>query len=398
MAFNISKSMLENYGVEYTIKDINNQTRKFQVNLNSSWNKYNNILPPSTPFNPNNYDYPITRRGELFNVGGGSYLTSYPVYNHGFGSYVLTPSNDFVARVDMWAGGGGGYHNSGGANGGGGGYTQAIVKFKKNIPYTIVVGEGGGHNNAATHGGGGRGHSSGGSGGGLSGIFMNSDHTGTASWSHNTPPLSRANALVIAGGGGGKGHHSTGNHGQAGGGGGWHGKRAHNSGGGSQTGGGSAGYGNSSAGSELHGGHSASNTSWMGGGGGGWYGGGGGGHTSSHYNGGGGGSGHIAYDTTIGSQPNNNLSQFIINGWMEKAPGHHEYTDWRPAAFQHPLNVTEGRHAGQGGYGENNSGHGETWGSRHGKVVLTLYPEFFSKLDYPKHTDPHNSNGWSQTF
>jgi hypothetical protein len=83
---------------------------------------------------------------------------------------------------------------------------------------------------------------------------------------------------------------------------------------------------------------------------------------------------------------------------MEKGPGHHDYSDNRPANFTSPLNITEGRHAGQGGIGADHNNHDNNYGSRHGKIVLTLLPPFYQKYEFPKHTNPHDSNGWTQTF
>jgi len=387
MAIYTTKSMIESYGVSWRIKDTSGNTTSDSVTIGS----VNSVSVSRRP-------------GEIFNVGGGSVYTSYPMYNYGFGSYVLIPDDNFIGRVDMWGGGGGGYHNSGGRTAGGGGYAHAWIDFMKDIPYTIVVGQAGQHDALTTHGGGGRGTSSGGggSGGGLSGIFFNTDVTGTAVW-NGTPTVSQTNALVIAGGGGGAGHHNASTHyGNAGGGGGWRGKAAHNSGGGGQTGGGAAGYSGAQAGFALHGGHSGQNTSWIGGGGGGWYGGGGGGHSGAHHNGGSGGSGHIAYDSSIAVQPNNTLAKFIRHGWLETSPSQIYLSDCRPGNFVNPLCVSDGRWAGMGGHGENNAGHATshtaTWGSRHGKVVISLIPEFMREFNFPRHTSVGESSGWSQTY
>jgi len=83
---------------------------------------------------------------------------------------------------------------------------------------------------------------------------------------------------------------------------------------------------------------------------------------------------------------------------MEKAPGSFNYSDNRPANFINPLNITGGRHAGQGGWGEGGNNHGPTYGSTHGKIVLTLVPEFFDKLQFPTHTNSENTTGWTQTY
>lgn len=385
MALTRAFSQGSQYGLDYSVKDPNGVTRNYSVNMETSWS-----------------DSHSGRRGELFSVGGGDQQASYPVNNFGYGSYVFSPKETFTGIVHMWGAGGGAYNPTGARFAGGGGYSQAIVKFLANVPYTFVVGEAGHWNQTPTHGGGGRGHNQGGAGGGLSGIFMNTDHTGFAQWNGSAAPVSQANALVIAGGGGGGGHHTQSSHyGNAGGGGGWVGKRAHAGSGGTQTAGGSPGYSNSQAGFALHGGHSATNSSWLGGGGGGWFGGGGGGHSGSHHDGGNGGSGHIAYPSTVGTQPNNDLSRFIVQGFMEKAAGHFNYSDNRPANFTNPLNLSEGRHAGQGGHGDGEGHHGaakSTYNSRHGKIILTLLPDFFGKFEFPSHNQPHESNSWTQNY
>lgn len=388
MAIVKSFSQAEQYGVEYSVIDYNGTRTEYSTRMDTSW-------APST----------TGRKGELFNVGGGAWHNDhsgrYPVNNFGWGSYIFTPKQNFTGLVHMWGAGGGAYHNSGGRVAGGGGYAQAIIKFLENVPYTFVIGEAGHWGGTTTHGGGGRGHSSGGSGGGLSGIFMNSEHYGRAAW-NGTAPVSQSNALIIAGGGGGGGHHNMNAHyGNGGGGGGWTGKHAHNSGGGTQTAGGAAGYSGSQAGFALHGGHSGSNTSWLGGGGGGWYGGGGGGHSGAHHDGGSGGSGHIAYGSQIAAQPNNNLSSFIVQGFLEKPSSYFYYNDLKPANFTNPLSMVEGRHAGMPGHGEGESTHGvyiDSYGARNGKIVLTLLPDFFGKFEFPTHTSSDNPVGWTQSY
>lgn len=352
------------------------------------------------------YDWSISKRpGEMFNVGAGlsldqkDYVTNnQPEYD--FGSHLLLPHKDFTAWVQMWGGGGGGYHSSGNVSAGGGGYTQGLVQFKSDVSYTIMVGQAGRHGNQVVHGGGGRGHEGGGTGGGLSGLFMGSTHYGKTAWSHGTtPPVTRAQALLIAGGGGGKGHHSQSHHGGGGGGGGWTGGHGHNVGAGTQTGGGHAGYNNAGGGGELQGGHSGSG-SWNGGGGGGWYGGGGGGHTSSHYNGGGGGSGHHAYPSFVASQPNNDKAPFIITAHTERAVGYHDSNFPGSGNPYSPLALGEGGHmAGHGGFGTADS-HAAPSSPINGKVVITLAPDILNNPTYqfPQHTAAQDPNGWTQSY
>jgi hypothetical protein len=269
-----------------------------------------------------------------------------------YGEYIFIPSVDFTGYVEMWGAGGGCHSHANsdtGNTGGGGGYARSTIYFKKDIPYCIVVGQGGSHTNntiegcnsfinhrmwQATIGGGGQGHSSGGSGGGLSGIFYNS--FGSIDYSPNggnsranslqasqltskrsTTYPQQANALLIAGGGGGGGHTGGANHGQAGGGGGTTSNVSHNTGSASQTAGGAGGYGGIT-GIAMLGGQAGTGSSHTGGGGGGWFGGGGGGHTTGHHNGGSGGSGH-APDLYTGG-PNQHLRQFVANSYIETSP------------------------------------------------------------------------------
>jgi hypothetical protein len=83
---------------------------------------------------------------------------------------------------------------------------------------------------------------------------------------------------------------------------------------------------------------------------------------------------------------------------MEKGPGSFNYSDHRPANFHHPLNTSGGIFAGQGGWGEGGNNHGPTYGSTHGKVIITLVPEFFTRLQFPTHNNVENSNGWTQSY
>ena len=329
--------------------------------------------------NTNSYEHSYTAiKGEMFNVGGGSIFSTETEYQLDYGSHVLYPKNDFTAWVSLWGAGGGGADPSGSNYGGGGGFTRGLVKFKANTPYTIVVGEGGHCDNASTHGGGGRGHSSGGSGGGLTGLFMNVDHNGRGDWGHtDNTPVRRDQALLVAGGGGGKGHHGSGHHGSGGGGGGWYGRSAHNVGGATQFNGGSGGYNNGSrngSGHGFHGGHSGTNSSWLGGGGGGWYGGGGGGHTSNHHNGGSGGSGHHAMPSEGGSFPNSELSKYLVTAHTLSSASYHNFRSDKPANWLNDYahnKARNGNHVGRGA-----AGNDMTHGSRHGKVVINFAPGY----------------------
>ncbi len=174
-------------GITYTLQQPNGNITNFEVDQNTwyPWSK-------------------TKRKGEIFNIGGGVQLSTKNYVDSGefwldYGSHVLRSQNDFTAWVQMWGAGGGGQHHEGNTTAGGGGYSQALVKFKAGIPYTITVGQAGDHGNDTTHGGGGRGHDGGGQGGGLSGIFMGSEHFGKTRWGHGTPPVTQAQGLIVAG-------------------------------------------------------------------------------------------------------------------------------------------------------------------------------------------------------
>lgn len=301
-----------------------------------------------------------------------------------YGEYIFIPSVDFVGYVEMWGAGGGCHSHTNsdtGNTGGGGGYARSTIRFKKDIPYCLVVGQGGSHVNnsiegvslffnnkfwGSSIGGGGQGHASGGSGGGLSGIFYNSfgsiDYTPNGGVNRgNSPGASQlnsqrstrypqqANALLIAGGGGGGGHNGSANHGQAGGGGGTTSNTAHNTGQANQTVGGNGGYGGIT-GIAMLGGQAGTGSSHTGGGGGGWFGGGGGGHTSGHHNGGSGGSGH-AIDL-YSSGPNSHLLQFVSNSYIETSPSVYVGSNSSTANTNKPAQDTNVRRfatAGRGG-------------------------------------------------
>lgn len=316
------------------------------------------------------------------NLTSGSFRDVFNRYE--YGEYILIPNVDFVGYVEMWGAGGGCHSHANsdtGNTGGGGGYARSTIRFKKDIPYCIVVGQGGSHVNntpegaslfynsrfwQATIGGGGQGHASGGSGGGLSGIFYNSfgsiDYSPAGGNSRaasqqasvlqtrrSTTYPQQANALLIAGGGGGGGHTGAANHGQAGGGGGTTSNPAHNTTGASQTNGGNGGYGGL-AGIAMLGGQAGTGSSHTGGGGGGWFGGGGGGHTTGHHNGGSGGSGH-AIDL-YSSGPNSHLLQFVSGSYLETSPSVYVGSNASTANTNRPAQDSNARRfatAGRGG-------------------------------------------------
>jgi hypothetical protein len=293
------------------------------------------------------------------------------------GEYVFVPFVDFTGYVEMWGAGGGAHSHSTTyttAFGGGGGYTRGMIKFKKDIPYCFIVGQGGIRAYADTTGGngefrnakgwgsaiggGGQGYAGGGSGGGLTGIFYKSlgnieygvaggnsrgksEHGGKVETFYISAPQ-QANALMIAGGGGGGGHPS---YGQGGGGGGTTSQIGHNTGQASQTVGGTGGYGGAT-GINMLGGESGTGSSHCGGGGGGYWGGGGGGHTTSHHNGGSGGSGHAVDLFTTGA--NAALLPFVSGSYTETAPGGYNFQSQGPQCAQR-TNPRRTGYAGMGG-------------------------------------------------
>lgn len=251
------------------------------------------------------------------------------------GARTIIPQNNFIGLVYMWGAGAGIYatYTSSYNIGGYGGYTWGLVKFKKDIPYTLITGQKGTQNfdsnttvgavqGGRPYGGGGRGHGSGSSGGGLSGIFYNAqNHAGPNSSVWPPTGVSQASALMIAGGGGGGGHGSNSHHGVGGSGGGWSGGVGHSQARASQTGGGSWWTTGGAAGTVLQGANANGGGS-CGGGGGGWWGGPSGSHSGSHHNGGSGGSGHYANPTSNGG--NASLSSDIL--FAETLSSPYEYS------------------------------------------------------------------------
>eukprot|EP00553_Chaetoceros_curvisetus_P006579 CAMPEP_0204616772 /NCGR_PEP_ID=MMETSP0717-20131115/3939_1 /ASSEMBLY_ACC=CAM_ASM_000666 /TAXON_ID=230516 /ORGANISM="Chaetoceros curvisetus" /LENGTH=558 /DNA_ID=CAMNT_0051630119 /DNA_START=103 /DNA_END=1779 /DNA_ORIENTATION=- len=205
-------------------------------------------------------------------------LTSYSDFISGI-TYNLVTDVDLEVYITAVGGSGGTGVRRGSTGGAGlGGETEGTFTFKKNQPYTLMVGAAGDHSSEGSQGGfpgGGNGASGkGGGGGGLTGLFL-----GSATFE---------NAILIAGGGGGGGTDPC----NGGVGGGLIGQDApactrsdRNGFGGSQTEGGRGRGGAASQGSQLQGGSYGGAA----GGGAGYYGGGGG----KQAGGGGGGSGYV---------------------------------------------------------------------------------------------------------
>ena len=204
------------------------------------------------------------------------------------GEYTLTANKTFSKIVKIW-GSGGAAKNAGSPSwgaGGGGGAAVGTISFTAGSTYKIRVSSAGnaGPTPATTYGAGNSGgtYSVGvaGSGGGYSGVFLNS--------------VSQANSVLIAGGGGGGASSRAdglgGRQGLAGGGTEGQAVPGFHAGAGTQSAGGAAAGGSgATSGSALQGGNGGGGG---GGGGGGYYGGGGGGIQGDGGYGGGGGSGY----------------------------------------------------------------------------------------------------------
>ncbi len=264
-----------------------------------------------------------------------------------FGEYWLLPSTDFTADLKMWgaagstisdgvAGAGDDYDHANNYDNysGFGGYTYARMSFVKDQYYTIIVGQGGAfgsgngnsHGPPGTFGGGGAagranngGHQHGrGSGGGLTGIFLNKEFA-TVNTVHN-------NALLIAGGGGG-GYGRVGGGGSGGGTTGTGSGASRGGGGASQSAGGAAGSGSYGSGTKQAGGKILGGTTVRtkvytgGGGGGGYYGGGTGGPNNYGGGPGGGGSGYVKSDPSITNSGMNTALAYNVPG---PSPGRDE--------------------------------------------------------------------------
>ena len=247
----------------------------FPFFISNSFSVYNSI---SEYLNIYSFDKNIT------------YLNDSTIILNLSGSYNLSIIKDCIVEIKLWGAGGGG------TLGGYGGFSKGNINFKENDFYIIWVGEGGNRTNnvgglTSRFGGGGyigkTGHKDCwvGTGGGLSGIFINS--------------VSHSNSIIIAGGGGGSRTGASGvdSYGGSGGGNiGGTGENPDNSAkpgtGGTQTNGGNPGGSGGISGSELLGGGSGPTLSGSGGGGG-FYGGGGGNNVNYCGGPGGGGSGYI---------------------------------------------------------------------------------------------------------
>jgi len=332
-------------------------------------------------------------RGVIFDRGTGQSGWDHMGYGQRYGEWTIVPHETFKADVKIWGAGGGAHGSTGGAAGGGG-FGRARIEFYKDIPYTVIVGEGGfyAHHNHDSNGSryayrsnlpfgnaGGGGHN-GGSGGGLSGIFFDAGPTnggpGAGMYANGTTfrGVGQTTALLIAGGGGGAGHHGTAQHGQGGGGGGSTGHVGHAQSPANQFNGGHIWWDGSHGrnGWAFHGGMGGPN-SYTGGGGGGWFGGGGGSYraTGGHHNGGSGGSGH-AIDQGNARHPNRwivaKYPTIVSGSYLETAPGSHQ--NHNPAA----AGTTDSDWVNYVGYGAGNSGTftPTTSSGNNGRVLIRL--------------------------
>jgi hypothetical protein len=232
----------------------------------------------------------------------GAKATNY-LYNQPRGMVDVTGlglfNSKFLIEIYCWGAGGGGGQPGGwgqGAPGGAGGAAFGILPLSASTAFSVMVG-GPGVTNGTTSPAGGGGPVIGGgdnrygaSGGGLSGLFLNT--------------YTQANALVIAGGGGGGGSSRAGTGNQGGAGGGTNGENGYSpydgktnfqGQGGTQTAAGGVINNSSSGQGALQGGTCTAGSGYGGGGGGGYWGGSAGGYSESNtMSGGGGGSGYLS--------------------------------------------------------------------------------------------------------
>lgn len=289
-------------------------------------------------------------------------VKSQVVYNYtgSLQSYVV-PAGVTSIDIYMWGGGGAGGDRSGGGlagAGGSGAFVKGTLAVTPGQTYQIVVGGRGTYSttngtHAGGYGGGGTAYQNAGSGGGYSGIFLNT--------------VTFANARAIAGGGGGAGEGRERNFGGGGGatngtaGGGL--DATHTGGGGGTlasggAGGTGAGTTSGTAGAQLlggTGGNAGANTYGGAGGGGGYYGGGGGYGSNQQGNGGtwgSGGGGGSSYTTGLTSVTNTQ-GNFNNAGGANNPPG-----------------ITETYYNGTAGVG--GAGDGSSGG--HGLVVIISTP------------------------
>ena len=315
----------------------------------------------------------------LIDFGGGNFDIEYNDdlnTNLGYGSIVLTPENDFIAWVDLWGADGGSFGSNTVKDFGGiGGYTKVLMKFKEGINYTITAGQAGYFKNSNTHGGGASGYLMGGQGGGLTGVFINSNYYGKGSWNKDFNELSRENALAIAGGGGGKGGTTNSKQSLSGYGGGWESGAAYESGPSFQ---------------EIENstmiGESPCETGNNGGGGGGWVGGRSLQNIKRKDHGASGGSGHIVYKEDFGVQPNNVYWDNIIAGKTEKG----DYS--RQDIFLKTLDKTKFTVI-SGSRNTINNKYKNVFVPQHGRFILTLANEEYEKSSYLQEIKPYATIG-----
>lgn len=239
-------------------------------------------------------------RGNYGVIGAKS--TDY-LYNQPKGMVDITGlglyNSKFLIEIYCWGAGGGGGQPGGwgnGAPGGAGGAAFGILPLSASTSFVVMVGGPGVTNGTASPAGGGgpviggADNRYGASGGGLSGLFLNT--------------YTQANSLVIAGGGGGGGSSRAGTGNQGGAGGGtngengyspYDGKTSWQGQGGTQTAAGGVINNSSSGQGALQGGTCTAGSGYGGGGGGGYWGGSAGGYSESNtMSGGGGGSGYLS--------------------------------------------------------------------------------------------------------
>jgi hypothetical protein len=310
----------------------------------------------------------------VFYYGGGNFdiFKIDSEYRLGYGSFTITPEDNFVAWVELWGADGGSFGTTSQQNIGGiGGYTKALVKFKKDISYTVTLGQAGGFGYGTNHGGGGAGSILGGKGGGLSGLFIDTQYHGKEPWTDDHIPVTKEKTLLIAAGGGGKGGTMNQLDSAAGNGGGWMGSGSYNS---------------TSTMQEKEGsnfiGRNGDVSGNNGGGGGGWV----GGETNTDSRirdvGGSGGSGHIC---NIQSSINSQYAEEILTGFTTYG------SSKREDIYKFVIDPTKFTVV-QGVRGQIDvNKYKNIYTPQHGRVIITLADEDFDKKYYPEIVTPYYS-------
>lgn len=331
-----------------------------------------------TNINGETKNYSIENYNEsLIDFGGGNFDIDYNdniENNLGYGSIIFTPHEDFLGWVDLWGADGGSF----GANSvrefnGVGGYTKVLIKFKKDINYTLVAGQAGYFKNSYTHGGGAPGYIMGGQGGGMSGIFINSSYYGKSPWNKEFNELSRENVLAIAGGGGGKGGTEDQKKSISGAGGGWQSGAGYISG---------PSFQDISHNSMV--GNKPCTSGNNGGGGGGWVGGKSNTDEKISDTGASGGSGHIVYENKYEEQPNSQYYDHIIVGKTGFADSNREDI-FRLSIDKNKFTVVSGQRD------KINNKYKNIFVPQHGRFIITYSDGSYDQTAYLQEINPYDT-------